>query len=235
MRHRAGQVFVAFALLFTSVAFAAVTASPVAADCDAATANGNYYASSYRVKSTRGVRVNIGDISGSTLCSGSGVSHSATVCSNTSCDGWGQVGWRQYSWYSTNKGYCEFKPNASGTGWYTINNYSNVPGAQNYEMKFDHIDVQWECRHAGVQKGTRSSAWMGYSFGSYMPVQGEAHELHDQIGGDLPLKLNFTNMKYWQISAPWTTLDIGNIQTDDSDYGAEEPSVGSFRVWTENH
>lgn len=181
---------------------------------------------------SEGIRGNI-EMTAGNMCA-SGVSHSVTVCNTGSCSGWIQVGWRYYSTYTSPRAYCERK----GTGGnYQLTEYAVTNATHNYKWESMVIDEkknrQWKCYIDGTLKVTISATTYGFGKGSWMPVQGEAHSAHVQIGKMAPNKLAFTSLNH-KNGASWSVLSPSSPSAP-APYGADVPNSTTVRVWTNPH
>lgn len=182
--------------------------------------------------STNGIRGTIEMVEGN-VC-GSGVSHSITVCSSGSCTGWVQVGWRYYGSYSEPKAYCERR----GTGGvYALTEYVVSTITNNYRYESNIVDEKgnrvWSCYVGNVARAQTSASVLGFGTGSWMPVQGEAHSAHVQIGRMAPNVLFFSNLNR-RSGATWSALNPVR-QAPDVPYGVGVVNTTTVRVWTNPH
>lgn len=181
---------------------------------------------------SEGIRGNIQMTAGN-VCE-SGVSHSVTVCNNGSCSGWVQVGWRYYSNFSSPKAYCERKGTA---GSYQLTEYAVANATHHYKWESNVIDEknnrQWKCYIGGILRITISASTYGFGKGSWMPVQGEAHSAHVQIGMMAPNKLSFSSLNY-KNGTSWPALGPTSPAAP-APYGADVPNSSTVRVWTNPH
>lgn len=183
---------------------------------------------------SEGIRGNIQMTAGN-MCA-SGVSHSVTVCNTGSCGGWVQVGWRYYSTYTAPRAYCERK-GTSGTYQLTEYSVTNATHAYKWESReFEEkgtLHRQWECSVDGAVKAFAPTTTYGFSKGSWMPVQGEAHSAHVQIGKMAPNKLSFSSLNY-KAGTSWPVLSPSSPSAP-APYGADVPNSSTVRVWTNPH
>lgn len=167
----------------------------------------------------------------------SGVSHSVSVTRNGDANGWVQVGWRYYAWYTSPKAYCEVNPGPyGGSGSYSIFEYAITPGNHVYKFGFADDPGGWRCRVDGDVKVTYLLSYMGWDRGSWMPVQGENHAKHVQIGRTYPDKLAFSEMRYRAASSGNVgVLDLGGVNSPVFPFAVSEPNPGMMKVWTVDH
>lgn len=105
-----------------------------------------------------------------------------------------------------------------------------------FRFHYNRTDDYWQCRINDIVRKQLTAVTMGWTQGWWMPVQGETHGYHVQIGELYPAKLTFTEMTYRQTtSTTWQTLNLGGVNSPDWPYDVEEPQAGKMRVWTYDH
>lgn len=236
MRPRAKSLGLVFILLAAVLSVSGGLAKPqqVSAHCPGGA--GTFWAAGGRsvgANQSRGVLGAIAWTQGN-VCS-SGVSHSVSVCASGTCTGFVQTGWRYFSHFAEPQGYCE-RRSLNGTS-YAINYHAISHSGHTY--RFQHHDGanggEWRCQIDGTTKTTVAVTWMaGMTRGSWMPVQGEAHAPHVQIGSMAPNKLSFTGLRYVNTASSLVNLDP-TLQTPSSPYGIDKVSATHVRVWTNAH
>lgn len=222
-------------LAICAVTLLSVPPVPVSAHCPGTP--GHEYALGWRTSSTGAdaIRTDI-EWTIPTVCS-SRVSHSVTVADigqSGQIDGFVQVGWRYLYEWQVPHAYCEFRTSSDGAGdEYLLVDY--VIPAEKLEYKWSYNAGRWNCRVDGDEKMSRSGGWMGFTRGPWMPIQGEAHQAHVEIGETDPERLFFTDIQFrkWDEST-WTTLAMDGAAAD-YPYGADNPEAGKLKVWTNPH
>lgn len=166
----------------------------------------------------------------------SGVSHSVTVCKvnlSGECATWAQVGWRYYDGDAEPRMYCEW-----AGGQYRLVEFVITHVTHRYKLLTDTVDKFWECYVDGALKASWSWANAGFSSGTELSAQGEAHSPHVQIGRMAPASLLFSDMQYRRASnSTWPAFNVDNtfIVPVNAPYGAAEPVFGQLQVWTNAH
>jgi hypothetical protein len=155
----------------------------------------------------------------------SGVSHSVTLLNGSQ---WVQVGWRYYHWYANPMMYCEV------TDPYDIVEFSLTERPMPSSSS-DPADKFWDCYLDNAFKFGKSSVVLGFSSGTSVNGQGEAHQSHVQIGKVAPAKLLFSDLQWRRKSdGGWPAMNIVENNSP-VPYGNDEPAVGQMRVWTNAH
>jgi len=198
--------------------------------------NVNHYAAGLRTLSelANGIAGDIQWTQGN-VCS-SGVSHSVGVCkvnASGECAKWAQVGWRYYDGYAEPKGYCEW-----AGAQYKLVEFTISHATHRYKQLTDTVDKFWECYSDGNLKFSWSFGNAGFSTGTELSAQGEAHSPHVQIGKVAPAALLFSDMQYRRASNwTWPAFDVAQtfIVPANAPYGASEPVFGQLHVWTNAH
>lgn len=155
---------------------------------------------------------------------------SVTVCNGGGCAGWAQAGLIiRYGW-TDSKMYCELAPNGPGR---TVDEWNISNEAHTYKVATDIMEGHewWNCYRDGVWKVGHTTSYMGFSSGTWTPVQGETDSLYSEIGKVSPNKLSFSEIHVRQ-SGSWSVPDVCCIDTTYSRYGADAPDTGEFRNWT---
>jgi len=206
-----------------------INVSAVYADCT--TQSGNFYSFGSRSlpsgTTANGVRGSI-EMTQGQVCT-SGVSHSVTLKPSSASGEWVQIGWRYYSGYSTPKAYCE------ANSPYGIQEFSVTFATHAYRIQYDSFDQYFDCYIDSSGVWSYSATSLGWTQGSYLNGQGEAHQNHVQIGRTAPSKLLFSDLQYRNASTgSWPLLDLV-LAAPPAPYGNDEPSPGTLRVWTNAH
>jgi hypothetical protein len=178
----------------------------------------------------RAVRTTIEWMNSSNVCS-SGASYSVSIVNGS---GWVQVGWRYYSGYANPEGYCEVNPLPGGSGTYRLREYTVPHSEQLYSFRRNTTD-QFECSFAGAGKESPSTAYLGFSNGTWVPVQAEAHANHVQLGRIAPSWLEFTNSEKVLTgggASAWTQMNVLGVHSDSIVWNFSQPVNDGFKVST---
>jgi hypothetical protein len=217
-----------------SLAILGWSSSPAAAHCPSTPPNYHEYVSGGNNNNVvKSVKVTIGWVNSPAVCS-SGVSHSITICQTGSCPGWMQVGWRYYAGYSKPKAYCERKP--SNGNAYTLNEYSVSSESHNYAIVRTSSNL-FECRIDGDTKEATVTSYVGFSSGTWVPVQSEAHSPHVQLGHVAPNWMVFKDAVRINTSqSSYVDLNLSGVGSGDPVWNFQQPQSTGFWVNTDaNH
>jgi hypothetical protein len=164
------------------------------------------------------------------------------VCSDNSShsislvkgDGWIQIGWWKVAGFPST-GYCEYQHPTSPNS-YDLIEFSISHATHAYKVQFDSFDGVWDCLLDGSGVVVISSGPVGFtSTTGSVGAQGETHAEHGQIGKNYPAKLLFSDMQYRRVSdGGWPAINL-IVATPEAPYGADEPTFGQLRVWTNPH
>jgi hypothetical protein len=204
------------------------SASVVEAHCGSST--GSWYSSAYQsfANAHDAVRGKI-ELTQGNIC-GVGVSHSLTLCVS-SCNKFVQVGWRYRNFMTVPMMYCE-KYNAAN-GYNDLDDFAMSQTTHTY--KFAHeFSGEWKCYRDGEVIGEYVDDFLGFTAGTYMNAQAEAHVYHAQLGRVAPNKLRFDEIHRRRDSdQTWfepTLIVQPNIPQP---YNGDVPSAGTLDVWTD--
>lgn len=165
----------------------------VLAHCTTISGNFYAYANESGFAQSDGVMGNI-DWTQGNICT-SGVSHSVTLCkASNDCGHWVQVGWRYSLGYAEPMMYCEFS--YPGHAPKQVE-FAITHATHHYKMQVTtqgFIEL-WTCYKDGGQKYVWPVGSAGFSSGTYVDAQGEAHQDHVQIGLMAPNRLSFFNLQ----------------------------------------
>lgn len=224
-------------LLTLAVVMAATlyTAAPAFAHCPPSDGDEHLYVAGGNSNNTvRAVSTRMEWVNSPNVCS-SGVSHSISIVNyNHSATAWVQAGWRYYAWYARPMGYCERMPAPDGTGSYAITEYSVSQTEQRYTYARGHGDNQFECRIGGETLRISHVDWLGFSAGTWVPVQAEAHAPHLQLGRVSPNWFDFSGTeKGLYGETGWSQMNINGLHTDRAVWNFRQPNNDGFRVNTD--
>jgi hypothetical protein len=150
---------------------------------------------------------------------------------------WAQAGWRYYTGYAEPRGYCEFQgvPDEHSNNYF-IDEYTIAHATHVYQVRFNDSD-DWVCKINDSRKASQPRTIMGFGSGTWMPVQGENHGTHVQIGEMDPGRLRFDILRYQAPSTTtWLPMDLaGSLNSVSFPFGRDNPDPDVLRVWTVAH
>lgn len=151
-------------------------------------------------------------------------------------DGWVQVGLIKRTGWAEPKWYCEFAASEGGGGFGPPPWIVEFVDLQESTILYQayHTASDWKCAIRGVNMASKTTSWMGFSFGDVVLVGGEAISPHTQVGTMSPGKFLFSEIKY-AVSTTWTSVNLVCCDVPPVPYGKDEPALAQFRNWTVPH
>lgn len=173
------------------------------------------------------------------LSNGTGFSAEWVTACDVTCylgqDGWLQVGWHKHVGWTQPKGYCEFAASSGGTGFgggTTVINFTLAAGTYPYEAT--EAGGNWYCFVNSVNRGSKSTTWMGFAVADTVRAGGETMSFHSTIGVMAPSKFLLNDVR-GLISGSWSYIDFDPPGPIEYPYGLDEPASGQVRNWTVSH
>lgn len=150
-------------------------------------------------------------------------------------DGWAQVGWVKRTGWSQPKGFCELAASEGGTGFggpiYLIE--FSLYGAT-YPYEVTEAGGTWWCFVNSITRASRSTTWMGFSYGDIVIAGGETIAPHSTIGVMAPSKFLLNDIRKLK-NGTWSIADLNCCDATAFPYAKDEPAAGQLRNWTKAH
>ena len=143
-----------------------------------------------------------------------------------------RVGQRQVNGWGTPRGYCE----VSGANQYYDRRDVPLPNLATITYQFRYKDGIWTCRINDEVVDTWTLNQVGFAQGTWLPVQGESHGYHVQLGDVYPAKMRFDEIDYELAGSNlWQPVTLDEPNNPEWPYDTDTPAADVFRVWTLNH